>query len=51
MRQISPAIAYIATMPGRVRKDQYGQFRPIAQQQQDRLRRPSVPSVRAVNYV
>ena len=33
MRSVSPAIANLGGMPGRVRKDEFGQFRPIAQQQ------------------
>ena len=45
MRTVSPAISHVAAMPGRVRKDQHGQFRPIAQQE-DRPCRPSVHAVR-----
>ena len=50
MRTVSPTIQHVANMPGRIRKDEHGQFRPMAQQDPDRRRRPSVLSVRAVNY-
>ena len=36
--QVSPAIKHLSTYPGRVKKDQYGQFRATASQQQDRPR-------------
>ena len=43
MRQISPTIAHVASMPGRIRKDEYGQFVPIARQQDIRPCRPRCP--------